>query len=65
MSLWSIFRGNKRDAKTVGEFLTYAIDHVSNYGTYATCETTLENGTRVKLSMERIPPQPDRGTEHG
>ncbi len=53
MSVWGIFRGNKQDAKTVAEFLAYAIDHIRNGGNVATCEATLTDGTPVKLSLER------------
>lgn len=59
MSLWSVFRGNKHDAKKVGEFLTHAIEHVRNGGNFATCETVLHDGTQVELTLKRIPPQSD------
>jgi hypothetical protein len=55
VSLWNVFRGNKQDAKTMGEFLTHAIDHIRNGGNFATSETKLADGTHVKLSLERLP----------
>ena len=54
MTLIDIWKGNKNDAKTVGEFLTYAIDHIRNGGNYAFAESKLADGTPVKLSIERL-----------
>ena len=59
LRLWNVLRGNKEDADTMGEFLTHAIDHIRNGGNIAACETKLADGTCIKLSIERIPPQAD------
>ena len=64
MSLWSIFRGNKHDAETVGEFMTHAIEHIRNGGNFSVCETKLDCGTDVELSIKRIPSQSDAGAKH-
>ena len=64
MSLWSVFRGNKQDPKTVGEFLTHAIDHIRNGGNVASCETKLSDGTPILISLKRVTAS-DAGSEHG
>lgn len=53
MSLWNVFRGNKQDAGTVGEFLTHAVDHIRRGGNYAKSETSLSDGTRVDIIIKR------------
>jgi hypothetical protein len=63
VSLCNVFRGNKQDAKTVGEFLACAIDHIRNGGNIATSTTVLADGTHVKLSVERLPNSGDEKHE--
>lgn len=53
-SLLNVISGNRQDAKTMGAFLTHAIDHLRNGGKIATCESALADGTAVRLSLERV-----------
>lgn len=54
LSIFRVFLCNKNDARTLGEFLTHAIDHIKNGGNFAKCETQLENGTCLEITIKRI-----------
>ena len=49
-----VFRGNKLDARTMGEFLVHAIEHIREDGNKAVCETELADGKKIRLTVERL-----------